>query len=176
MFRLLPALIALVMLLGSGVVHRLWTGEWTASNEPAASAARLANVPLTIGDWEGSSSEIDERSLKVAQADGYLLRHYIHQTTGKEVTVLMVCGRPGPICVHTPDVCFRGTGFQIEGEEARFQFDATEDTPAAEFTKADMSKSTPGVTEHLRVYWTWKSTGPWRTPKYRRFVFGSAPA
>lgn len=176
MFRLLPALVGLVLLLGSGVVHRLWTGAWAASNEPATSAARLANVPLTIGDWEGRSNEIDERSLKVAQAEGYLLRHYVQRGTRKEVTVLIVCGRPGPICVHTPDVCFRGTGFQMEGEESHFQFDGTEEAAPAEFIKADMSKSRPGVSEHLRVYWSWKTTGSWRTPAARRLVFGAAPA
>jgi hypothetical protein len=176
MFRLLPALGAFGLLLGSGVVHRLWTGAWTASNEPAASAARLADVPLTIGDWKGQPSEINQREVEVAQLAGYLLRHYV-RSTGEKVTVLLVCGRPGPICVHTPDVCFTGQGgFEVDGEQAPFRMEEGVDAPPAEFIKASMVKKGGGAEQWLRVYWSWKAGGPWRAPKHQRLVFGGSPA
>ena len=35
------------------------------------------------------------------------------------VGVLLLCGRPGPVSVHTPDLCFPGAGFQEAGEPTR---------------------------------------------------------
>lgn len=177
MFRLLPGLCALVLLLGSGIVHRLWTGAWSVSNEPAASAARLEKLPMTIGDWEGQDMAIDRRQLEVAEIVGHISRRYVQRGTGKEVTLLLVCGRPGPICVHTPNVCFRGAGYELIGETHRYNREAGEDTPAAEFIQATMSKpGRAGVPQRLRVYWAWKYRDPWSAPSWQRIKFGSAPA
>lgn len=177
MFRLLPGICALVLLLGSGIVHRLWTGAWSASHEPAESAARLENVPMTIGDWEGQNVEIDHKELEIAEIVGHVSRHYVQRGTGKEVMIFLVCGRPGPICVHTPDVCLSGAGYEVVGKTNRFTREAGEDTPAAEFIQAKMSKATrTGAPQRLRIYWAWKAQGSWRAPRWQRFTFGAAPA
>ena len=120
MLRMLPALCALALLIASGAVHRWWAGSWSTSEEPAASAARLEDVPRTIADWDGQSQEINPRELEIAEVAGHLLRHYVRQGTHEAVTVLIVCGRPGPISVHTPDVCFSGQGFEMVGEKTHF--------------------------------------------------------
>ena len=41
---------------------------------PAASAARLADVPRTVGDWDGEAVEVDARQLAQAEAAGHLSR------------------------------------------------------------------------------------------------------
>src|SRR5947209_9927630 len=104
MTRTALSALGLLVLLVSGVVHGLWTDRWRAAAEPAAYAARLADVPRTVGDWEGQDVTLEEKSLRVAEVTGYLARTYVHRRTGAMAEVVVVCGRPGPISVHTPDV------------------------------------------------------------------------
>jgi RNA polymerase sigma factor (sigma-70 family) len=169
---------ALALLLGSGVAQRLWTGAWNNSNAPVEWSKRLENVPLTIGDWGGQPVEIDEKQFQAAEVGGYLARRYYQRGTGEEVLMLLVCGKPGPISVHTPDVCFSGSGFELVGELQQFLVAATERAHAAEFIKADMQRPIQGMNleERLRIYWSWNRGGAWSAPKSPRWAFGAAPA
>jgi hypothetical protein len=110
MLRILPILCAFVLLIASGISHRLWTGSWTTNGEPALSASRLTAVPALIGDWVGADQEIDARQLARAEAAGHLARRYVQRRTGAEVSLFIICGRPGPVSVHTPDICYGGIG------------------------------------------------------------------
>src|SRR6266851_5710169 len=111
---LLPAS-AFLAILGSGAVHGLLTDRWQTSPEPAKRAARLDLVPYTLGDWVGQDIETDSR--QVGPIAGYLHRRYLNRQTGTGVTVYLVCGRPGPVCIHTPDVCYAATGHEIVSQE-----------------------------------------------------------
>jgi hypothetical protein len=170
-----PVLCAFVLLLASGVVHRLWTGARTDANTLAELSARLENVPWTIGDWKGQPAEIDERQFKAAGVNGHLVRRYVQRGTGKEVLLLIVCGKPGPISVHTPNNVHGGAGFETDGAPTQYRTIVADGAPAAEFLKADMHQPGLGVNQRLRVYWTWKSDGPWRAPKHQRWAFGGVP-
>src|SRR5437870_1212645 len=108
--RTLPVLTALPLLVGFGVFEGLWTNRWGWSHEVERATERLAAVPRTIGEWHGHDEILDARQVKQAEMSGYVMRRYVHQRTGAALTVLLVCGRPGPTCVHSPDVCYRGAG------------------------------------------------------------------
>src|SRR4051794_25685739 len=97
MSRCVPLLTVLTVVVLSGIVHGLWTDRWVPGEEPERAAARLADVPLTLGDWDGRAGQLDARHVEVAELSGYLLREYVHRRTGNVVSVLLVCGRPGPV-------------------------------------------------------------------------------
>lgn len=177
MIRSFSGLCALALLLGSGVVNRLWTGAWVRSNEPAESAARLDRIPAIVGDWDGQALQVDQKQFEVAEAVGHLVRRYVHRRTGQEVIVYLLCGRPGPISQHTPDVCFTGGGWELDGKPSYYTTEASSTAPAAEFLQAAMSKPLPGgLSDRVRVYWSWKASGSWRAPRFQRLAFGAAPA
>src|SRR5262245_13026212 len=119
MTRLLPALLALALVVAYGVAEGTWTGRWVPAAAPHEAAARLADVPTTLGDWQGKDQTLDHRVAAQAELSGSLLRYYTHKTTGETLTVLLVCGRPGPVSVHTPDVCFVGSGYALPQPPAR---------------------------------------------------------
>jgi hypothetical protein len=96
--RVLPLLGAFALPAGSGTAHRLWTGAWAVSGEPAASAARLADVPRTVGDWDGEAVEVDARQLAQAEAAGHLSRRYVHPLCG-------IHARPPPRTRQGPLPC-----------------------------------------------------------------------
>ena len=55
------------MLIG-GVVYGLQSNRWTASQDVEQAAARLRNVPLDFGDWEGRDIEIPQNQLDQAKS------------------------------------------------------------------------------------------------------------
>src|SRR5262245_30203129 len=117
--RILPLLVGLVVVLFAGLGHGLLTDRWQMSAEPRASAAMLEQVAATLGDWSSTPMELPAQSLAIGEIAGYLDRGFVNQQTGAEVATLVVCGRPGPISQHPPDICYAGEGYVLERKERR---------------------------------------------------------
>lgn len=168
--RLLLVVPALAAVLATGVVHGFWTGRWQYSAAPAEAASRLGKVPLEAGDWLGQNLEADSRLL--TDAYGVLYRRYVNRRTGKAVTLYLLCGRPGPVSVHTPDVCYGASGFIVTplGRQACKGGGAPVKMDAAQMVKKRSS-------EHLRlrVFWSWSAEGPWVVPDNPRVAFARHP-
>src|SRR5262245_13740506 len=125
MSRLVAVIVVFVAVVGSGAAAGLWTGRWGSTQALREAAARLDRVPLTLGDaWDGHPGELSDREIRIAELEGYLQRRYVHRRTGNIVSVLLVCGRPGPISVHVPEVCYAGAGFEATGP--RREYDAAD--------------------------------------------------
>src|SRR5436853_534490 len=56
----------LAILLGCAVVQGRWTNRWGTSAAVQAGVARLAEVPRTVGPWQGSDVEMDARDRQAA--------------------------------------------------------------------------------------------------------------
>src|SRR4051794_15054151 len=111
MMRLLPVLTAMLLVAAYGIAEGVWTNRWSSADATERAAARLADVPRTVGAWEGTDAPLDPRQVVQAELVGYTMRRYVHRETGASVSVLLVCGRPGPISAHTPEMCYPGAGF-----------------------------------------------------------------
>jgi hypothetical protein len=171
MRRLLLIVPAVVAVVATGVVHGFWTGRWQLSAAPAEAASRLATVPLEAGDWLGQDLETDPRLL--TDAYGVLYRRYVHRKTGKAVTLYLLCGRPGPLSVHTPDVCYGGSGFTVT--RLGRQSCGTGPDAAGRFEAAQMAKRRLSENVLLRVFWSWSADGPWVLPDNPRVTFAQHP-
>ena len=110
---------ALALIVGSGLVHGAWTNRWRTAPALADLAARLESVPTVLGDWTATSRAIPPRELAMAGAVGQISRVYTNPTKGLTVSVLLLCGLPGNISTHTPDVCYPGAGYTL-GNGERF--------------------------------------------------------
>jgi hypothetical protein len=170
-FRTLPTAIVLVLVTTAGTVYGLWTGRWTADESLAEAGARLSQIPLTVGDWSGEPLEMSPREIASACADGYLSRKYSNRRTGKVVSVLLLCGRPGPISVHTPDVCYRGSGFDEVGDAVRFAPSGEPDTQLL----VRRFRKDAAVPIQLRILYGWSTRGAWDAPDNPRLSFAGQP-
>src|SRR5260370_39937401 len=94
---------AVIAVLLTGIVHGIWTGRWEITDEPGASVARLPNVKMELGDWQGET--LDAESRQLGDASGCLLRRYTNKLSGANVKVCLLCGRPGPAVRHPADSC-----------------------------------------------------------------------
>jgi hypothetical protein len=175
MLRRLPQLTALAILFTVGLVHGRWSGRSTSPQELKSQAAAVDRIPLVLGDWHGQSQTLDERMIQVAGISHYLMRRYQNERTGDKLTVLLVCGPPGPISVHTPEVCYAGIGYQQAGPLTKQRVDA-EPPLGDEFWLTKMAKPDALVPENLRILYGWSVGGPWTASDHPRLDFGGAPA
>ena len=177
MLRTLPLLAvtgALTVL--SGYVHGLYTGRWGDPAELEAAVARLGHVPMKIGDWHGEAETVDPRAARQAGFRDYVMRRYQNRRTGAVATVLLACGPPGPLSVHTPDICYRGAGFTQLAPAARYSPGAAQRSPADAFWTAKFGKGTEFVSTQQRIFWAWSTGERWQAPDNPRRTFAGAPA
>jgi hypothetical protein len=173
MSRFLPAYVAIVLVLLCGIVHGFWTDRWMVSRAPAEAAERLRQVPMTAGDWQAQEIPPDSRFTEAIT--GQMYRRYVNRTNGNVVTVALICGLPGPVSIHTPDVCYKAGGFDV-ATPLKYTQPAQGQTPAADFLTSDLSKNRSTGQVYQRIFWSWNTTGTWRVPgRDPRFAFPSEP-
>lgn len=162
----LPTAAFLAAVTAAGIAYGVHTDRWGRSPDRAAAAAKLAELPRTIGPWVGEDRPIDPDDVMKAGIDGYILREYRHPTARQAVTLFVVCGRPGPVSVHTPDVCYQASGFMMAGSPAREPIG-----PDAVWS-AVMAKPAAVVPEALAVRWAWRTpTSGWQAADRPRVTF-----
>ncbi|HZU38641.1 MAG TPA: exosortase-associated EpsI family protein [Gemmataceae bacterium] len=170
--KFLPLCVAVAVLGVAGWVHGVWTGRWSQSATLEAAVARM-KLPEELGDWKGQPQELDERSQYVGGINGYASWEYTNKATNERLSVLLLCGRPGAVAVHTPDICYRAAGYQLIGS-------ATPTTikwvgREAEFQKITMSRDNITGKSSLQAFWSWTTTGDWQTPGSPRMTFAREP-
>jgi hypothetical protein len=179
MKRVTTTLIAVAVVVLSGVVHGLQNERWGPRAELADCAAAIERVPSTNGDWDGRPVAIDARVLATAGAVGHLSQRYVNRSTGVTLNVVLICGRPGPISVHTPDVCFQSEGRRMLGQPAKrlIAYASPDEAPrTSQFFTAEFRRQSAGTTNSVRVYWTWNAARSWSAPDNPRLTFAASPA
>jgi hypothetical protein len=165
--RAIAVFFAGFLVLAGGYVHGLWTDRWAQQAEPALAFARYEQLPMKIGDWQGEP--IENRQGTANDAAGSMQRRYVHQRTGDAVTIALVCGRPGPVSIHTPDACYGASGFQVS-TPTRAVGPHESELWTAEAVRTRASEET-----RLRIYWSWNAGAGWAAPENPRYVFAGEP-
>jgi hypothetical protein len=151
MTRILILLAAGSLLLVSGLTQGFWTGRWVRAHAVEDAVARLDQVPTVVGPWKGTLSELSQAEVAGARVDGHRVCRFENRK-GQAITVLLVCGRPGP------------DPFTLKGgpEEAHMQ--------TATFRKEG------AAAREVRFFWAWNAGGRWQAPDNPRWTFARAPA
>ncbi len=173
MRRFFPAIVGLALVIVVGVVQGFWTDRWHVSEKVQRAADSLPRLPMNLGDWAGETltpKGNDDQGLA-----GQLYRRYVNRKTGDVISVALVCGRPGPAAIHTPDVCYGASGFKV-GKRVEFTLKDTKiGGPAPHFYSADMTHVTPTEEAKQRLYWTWRADGRWQVADDPRQSFANQP-
>jgi hypothetical protein len=181
--RIVSVAVALLLILATGFVHGTWTGRWSVSRELEEAAARLDQAPGDIGDWKATPDSIDAETLALAGAVGSWVRTYRHAGSKEVLTVILLCGRAGPMSVHRPEHCYRGAGYDVVSPTTQTSLE-TLFGPAggpggaapAEFRTAVFSKPGPDGPSSLRILWSWYTGRAWQAPDSPRLTFARLPA
>src|SRR5437868_1482731 len=111
MRRAIPAVVGLLIVVGVGLVQGYWTDRWHVGEKVERAVQSLDRVPKEVGDW--TSEELNPSGNDRLGLAGQLYRRYINRKTGDTIEIALVCGRPGPVSIHTPDVCYGASGFKV---------------------------------------------------------------
>jgi hypothetical protein len=161
-------LLLFVVVIGSGIAHGVWSGRWNISDDLERAAARLSDVPMTVGDWDGQVGELSPSHMRVAELSGARVCEYVNRRTGSVVSTLLVCGRPGPVSVHTPEVCYRGAGYELTASRTRY---TNPSLPAAAFWVCDFHKPQSATPDRIRIFYAWNARGTWSAEENPRLTF-----
>jgi hypothetical protein len=170
-----PVLVGALLVGGVGVVHGVYTDRWGPSGQLQQAVAVMDRLPPAVGDWTSEDRQMDPDELARAGIRGCVYRRYTNPRSRDAVNALVVCGRGGPISVHTPDVCYAGAGYQQETDAETREVkvgDVTHTFKVARFKKPG------GVSQsRLEIWWGWSSDGRmWQAPNNPRASLARAPA
>jgi hypothetical protein len=171
MKRIILMTLALPLIITLGVVEGLWTDRWVMSSELEAAIARLGGIPRTVGPWQGEDKELEPGAAAAAGVTGYVQRRYVNSRTGDSLFMLLMCGRPGPISIHTPDLCWPRSGYAETGPARLHEVSYGPSDQEADFWVARFGNANAPVPDNVRVYWSWNATNEWLAPKQPRVTF-----
>lgn len=180
MLRLyVPVAVTVLLIGGLTFWESIYSDRFRSSSVTAEEfGKRFANVPTTVGVWEGTDRKVDEKTLEVAGAVNHVARAYKNPNTGQEVDVWLVVGHARDIGRHTPDVCYAAQGFTQDGEKLKHRVEAPGQEPATFFTARFRREDQPGAA--TRVFWAWNANEEdeheWVAPDYQRIHFGNNTA
>jgi hypothetical protein len=83
-------------------------------------------------------------------------------------------GLPGKISTHSPEVCYRGAGYQPQSlTDYVYSYGPEGQRAGFKTAVAARGGTSPSV---LRIFWSWNASGGWKAPVEPRWEFGSARA
>lgn len=174
MHRSLAFLTAFGILLATGFVQGRLSDRWSASPELEAALTRAASVPTSFGHWTSREVEGEPADFEMAGAQAWWMRLYSNDRSGRSFLVILMCGRAGRMAVHTPEVCYRGAGFDMIGTPRPFSVRSELGDDLGTMWTARFLKNGE-VRTGIRLFWAWSNGGPWQAPDNPRWRFRGEP-
>lgn len=172
--RFLLFLVVLGLTFFSGLLHGRMCGRWGLKPDMAAAAEKLEATPTRFGDWELThATTLDARIAKLLESAAYLCGTYSNRVSGESVNLFVLLGPPGPVSVHTPDICYASRDFTIVRE--REQVAVRDATGANAQLWALTLRGNDLDANLLRVYYGWNDGGGWTAPDNPRFDYAGRP-
>jgi Protein of unknown function (DUF3485) len=157
----------LALLLGAGVWNALRPGV-SDSAPPAVANERMMAISRQIGPWVATDSEVNLKTMRIAEVEAYLSRRYVNQLTKESYSVMLLYGPPGDLGAHDPKTCYAGTGFEQCGIGTKQNVSRGSD----ELWKARFERTSPSR-ETLEVFWGWGTHGDWKASDRPRLDFAN---
>ena len=186
MSRYLPILLGVVAIVGLTIPQIRMTDRLSGSNVTADERAKLlAHVPMVVGNWHGEDLAVDETVRETAGAIGTpVSRVYRNVRTGEVVDLWLIVGHGRDIASHTPNICYRASGFEMRAPESSLYPMVFPGQPEAPFLTNTFFKEDLTGRRIVRVFWSWynpesdtdQSTVEWEAPSNARWHFGNTRA
>lgn len=175
MTRYVPLLAGLLIVLGTGLVHGIWTQRWQKSTVIDEAAARVLTLPTEIGDWQSEVVDVSAAEMALAGADGWFVRRFTNRRTEQTILVMLLCGRTGYMCVHRPEHCYSAAGYDLVSSPLPYTLKSAQGQELGQFLTGRFVKQDPTGNAQLRIFWTWFGAGRWQAPSSPRWTFAGLP-
>lgn len=186
--------LAAVIILGGALYEGTRTSRWSDPQDPILDsfAAGIHDIPTQLDYWTGDTKterrEMEALIAEEAGAVATLTRSYHTASIEKSVTINIICGLSRKVAIHTPDACYRGSGYVMEGEietvkipyldtvslkklqQNNKDVDSSQAMKEATFyTALFVHDAQDGYIDRQRVFWAWKGKGTdWIAPSIPR--------
>jgi Protein of unknown function (DUF3485) len=166
--------LAVLITLAGGVLYGSYVQRWNAPAELSGAATWLKEFPGEIGNWKAVEElPIGEHSLQMLECAGYISRRYVNQDSGQSIQLAIMLGPPGPIAVHTPEICYSSRAYEMESERALTPLEVSPNRRHS-FWRLDFSTRN-AFADGLRVYYAWGLGSEWKASDSPRFEFAGSP-
>jgi len=179
MRRHLPAAVMVALILTAGTIHGRWTNRWARATELQHAIDHIGKLPLAIGDWEGRDNVLDEKEQKLyaaSEAAAWVTRRYVHRLTGESLSLLVLCGPPGPTANHSPEACYGAGGYDSSGSLERKEIAFGTPPAKAVFQVGNFRRTDAPSSMGLKIYWSFRGGSDWEIPDNPRLAFARYPA
>jgi hypothetical protein len=185
MSRYLPIVLGVLVIVGLTIPQIVMSDRFASTNVSAAQRAELLNrVPKKIGDWHGEDKKIDETVRDVAGAVGAVSREYRNIRTNEKVDLWLIVGHARDVARHTPNVCYKGAGFEQRAPDNSLYPMEFAGVPKAPFWTNTFFKEDFTGRRLVRVFWSWYNPESdenegrvmWEAPENSKRQFGNTRA
>lgn len=161
-------------LLGGWLQGRMIT-RWGADELLAVAGKRL-EAPLSeqVGGWRlVQATQFEPDVVRMLQCPAHFSRSYVHEQTGDSVSVAVIVGPPGPVSVHTPEICYSAQDYAITAE--RRSVAVVDDSQREhQLWQVSLEPRSPTASSQ-RVLYAWGTGGPWLASADPRFNHAGEP-
>jgi len=172
---LLVAIFLLASTIATGFVQGRLTNRWGLRPDTQQAAERLNSpLPATAGNWKVIKEDrFSPEVVETLHCPAHIYRVYQHQQTGDTVTIAVIVGPPGPVSVHTPEVCYSSWEYSITGARVKTPVEASSGQKHVLWELALKSNDLHGAP--LRVFYGWTTGSTWEAAEHPRFGYGGLP-
>ena len=173
-WRIGAVALATLIIVGTGLAYGHYSHRWGPPADMASAVSQVDRLPKQLGEWSAIEElTMGETELEMLECAGYCHRRYVQTGTGKTVTVAILLGPPGPIAVHTPEICFSSRAYDIQRRRELTSV-ASDDSQSHTFWQVEFA-SRNALAESLQVMYAWSDGERWFASKSPRFEFAALP-
>lgn len=171
-----------VITLATGLLQGKMTNRFGLPEDMNEAAHKLENLRKVLespkfsfgerGQWRMvKSSKMANLVVETLECREYLNASFVNsEVPSLQINGFIILGPPGPVAVHTPEICYSSKDYDITDERERVRI----------FPKGPQEDEFWGLTlrskqvdaDILRVYYAWTSEGPWTAPDIPRITYG----
>jgi hypothetical protein len=158
----------------AAILHGRWTNRWGSPTALGEAANVFARLPSEFGGWHKlKSEELTANVRGILQCQDYVQAVYENQQTSEQVLLTLLLGPPGPMSVHTPEICYASVDSVEIGSRKRVQLPPESSENSAWMVQfREAHQPAQGIT---RVYYTWGDGLSWNAVEEPRITYGGSP-
>lgn len=155
------ALVIALLLISGGVRLRQVRRVEAALTQGRESPFPLSTVPLALGSWVGTPTDLDPRIVEATGSTDHVTRRYVDRRTGVTIDVILLYGPTSDIFIHSPELCYPKAGFAWAGETIERPIE--DGRGRVPFRSVAFVKGDPAGEDRQEVYYSWRYNGRWST-------------
>lgn len=171
----MSAAVLLLATLGGGILYGNLTNRWGPRPDATLAKNRLREpLPQRIGDWRlVRDVPLEPEVVRTLKCSAYISQVYEHEESGDVVSVAVLLGPSGSISVHTPEICYSGADYTVDGQR---QKTFIKDQSGVEHSLWEIAvQSNRLIRPPMRVMYAWNAGSGWDATDHPRYRFGGLP-